>query len=125
MTLLRVVSTEQAVNCSIPSTFVTITPEHDTGMIHVTRQHFTDKTGTCRGIISILPASQLVDVEQTKGVAGIQEVFIGGIVRTNGVHVHLFNELDILYAEFFIRGSSAIGVEGVAIDAFHYELGTV
>ena len=63
MTFLRVVSTEQAINCSIPSTFVTITPEHDTGMIHVTRQHFTNKTSTCRGIISILPTSQLVDVE--------------------------------------------------------------
>ena len=52
-------------------------------------------------------------------------MFIRGIVRTDGIHVHLFYKLNILYAEFFIRSSSAIGVEGVSIDAFHNKLGTV
>ena len=125
MATLRVVSTEKAIEFDVPSAFVAIAPEHDARMIDVAGQHFADKLCPCRSIVSILPACQFVNVEQPQRVAGIQKVCIGGIMGTDGIHIHFFDELHVLYAEFLICGSSTVRMEGVAVDAFHDKLGTV
>ena len=119
MTFLGIVCTEQAVDGSIPSAFVAIAPQHDTRMVYIARQHFANKPGTRRGIVSILPACQFINIKQAQRVAGIQEMLIRRIMGTDSVHIHFFDELHVLYAKFFIRGSSTIGMERVAVDSLH------
>ena len=125
MTFLGIVCTEQAVDGSIPSAFVAIAPQHDTRMVYIARQHFANKPGTRRGIVSILPACQFINIKQAQRVAGIQEMLIRRIMGTDSVHIHFFDELHVLYAKFFIRGSSTIGMERVAVDSLHNQLRTV
>lgn len=122
---LGIVCTEEAVDGGIPSAFVAIAPKHDAGMVDVTFQHFADKPGARRSVVSILPACQFVNVEQAEGVAGIQKVCIGWIMGADGVHIHLLDKLHVLYAEFFICGSSAVRMERVAVDTFHHQFRTI
>lgn len=123
--LQLVVACEQRVGVVVPSTLVAVAPENDTGMVDVAAHHLAHQLGAYLRVVSILPSGQLVQIDQAQRVTHVEEMFVGRIVRTDGVHVHLLDEHGILTAHGRARGAPAIHRERVAVDALHHQLHAV
>src|SRR5258708_4439404 len=69
----------------------------------------------------MVPARQLIQYEDPKGVAYIQEVFIRRIMRhPDGIHVHILYQVYVQDAEVLVEGTSRRWPERVP--AYSFEL---
>ena len=120
MPLLRVIIGKTVIYGSIPSAFVSIAPKEDARMIDISGYHFRKQACGNAIAITVLPASQFVHIKQAQRVAKLQEMLVGRIVRTYGIHVHLFDKAGILQVELPTYATSGFRVETMPIGTFQF-----
>ena len=125
MPLLRVIIGKTVIYGSIPSAFVSIAPKEDARMIDISGYHFRKQACGNAIAITVLPASQFVHIKQAQRVAKLQEMFVGRIVRTYGIHVHLFDKAGILQVELPTYATSGFRVETMPIGTFHQQFDSI
>ena len=86
---------------------------------------YTSSNGGYATVTVETPSGKLIEVEQADGVAHLEEMAVGGVVATHGIHVHLLDELGILEAHGGTQGTPCLGMEAVAIGALDNEFGAV
>ena len=122
MPLLRIQRGEKRVQVRVPTTFVSIVPDEDAGMVDVPVHHFLEQFRPGLGGIASMPACQFVQVEDTQRVAYVQEPRIRRIMAPDGVHVHLPDQAGVLEILGLGGGPTAFRMETVPVHAFQDDL---
>ena len=122
-TLLRVELREYRLQFIIKSTFVTVAPEDDAGMIDVSRHHLFYDLRTHNRLMSPMPAWLFTFHIETQRVAGIQKLRISRVVaQTNSIHIHALNQQHILDILLLRQRTTTLRTEGVTINALEDDL---
>ena len=118
--LLRVELGKDRLQLVVETALVAVAPKDDRGMIDVAGNHFFDDLRTDDGLMGPVPARLFALYIEAQRVAGIQELWVGRIVReAHGVHVHRLDEPDILYILGLRQRAARLRAEGMAVDALH------
>ena len=125
MSLLRVILAEICIKGSVEATLVAVAPKEDAGMVHVALHHLLNQLVAHLVTIAVLPSCQLVEVEQSEGVAEVEKIRVWWVVRAHSVHIHLFDETHIQLVQLAAHGASRPGVEAMAVRTLHQQLRVV
>src|SRR5262245_43822845 len=115
---LWIPTSELIVNVRIPAAFVTIVPEKNTGMIHVTLNHLTNQPLACRCVVGALPTTEFIQNIQAQLVTSLEKVHIGWVMRhAYRIHVQFFDQIYVVVTDAFAECSSRIWPKGVTVDS--------
>src|SRR5213594_2444817 len=116
LSLLRIPASELIVVFCVPATFVAVVPKQNARMIDVATDHLANQSATSGCVVGVMPAREFIQHIKTQFVARFQKMNIRRIVRhTNGVHVHLFDQLYIVIADLFAEGTSCVGPKRMTV----------
>ncbi len=114
LAVLGIVERELAVQVAVPAAFVSVIPKQNAGMVHITGHHFPHQQAAHGSIVSVLPAAKLVENIKAELVAGFEKCHVGRIVgHPHGVHIHGFDEADIVVIILDVERTAGFGTETV------------
>ena len=88
-TLLRVELREYRLQLIVKAALIAVAPEDDAGVVDIASHHLLGNLCAHDGFVCPMPARQLALYIETERVAGIEEFWVGGIMRkSHGIHVH-------------------------------------
>ena len=121
MTLLQIKFRKTGIQLRVPSPFVTIGPDENARMILIGCHLFLQEFVTRRRVIAPMPSAELIEIEDAQRVADVEEMMVGGIMRTHSIHIHLLDEQGILQRLLTRKCASCFRPDAMTVDAFYHQ----
>ena len=125
-TLLKVIYTIIIIDPGVPASFVAVSPHYYRRMIAVALHYLADKPPGRSRVILLLPATQLVDNQQSYRIAYLKKLFVRRIMRhPHRIHVHLFYKAGIAKRYVARQRTATLRPETMTVDTLENNTASV
>src|SRR5690606_29451540 len=108
------------------TTFVTVGPEYNGGMVSVPHHHLFDKLLTDGCTVRLLPSSEFIEHIKPQRVAILEKRFIRRTMCTaHGIHVHFLHTLHITQIRSTVTRPASLRPPSMAVHTFHFHFHAV
>src|SRR5690606_36186176 len=108
------------------TTFVTVGPEYNGGMVSVPHHHLFDKLLTDGCTVRLLLSGEFIEHIPHHSLSILKKLFIRGIICTeHGIYVHFFDKLHITMILSLINRPVSLRSTNTAFHTFHFHFHVV